>query len=88
MCTVAKHNSLDIVASNGHTLVRNRLYGWEGEHQYDGKIEATIPTKAAKVMADTLTDGTVNLRFNENKCQVGNDRYTMTFRLISENYPK
>ena len=88
MCTVAKHNSLDIVASNGHTLVRNRLYGWEGEHQYDGKIEATIPTKAAKVMADTLTDGNVTLRFNESKCQVGNDRYTMTFRLIAENYPK
>ena len=87
MCTVAKHNSLDIVASNGHTLVRNRLYGWN-EHQYDGKIEATIPTKAAKVMADTLTDGTVNMRFNENKCQVANDRYTMTFRLIAENYPK
>lgn len=87
MCTVAKHNSLDIVASNGHTLVRNRLYGWN-EHQYDGKIEATIPTKAAKVMADTLTDGNVNLRFNENKCQVANDRYTMTFRLIAENYPK
>jgi DNA polymerase-3 subunit beta len=87
MCTVAKHNSLDIVASNGHTLVRNRLYGWN-EHQYDGKIEATIPTKAAKVMADTLTDGNVNLRFNESKCQVGNDRYTMTFRLIAENYPK
>ena len=87
MCTVAKHNSLDIVASNGHTLVRNRLYDWN-EHQYDGKIEATIPTKAAKVMSDTLTDGNVTLRFNENKCQVGNDRYTMTFRLIAENYPK
>ena len=87
MCTVAKHNSLDIVASNGHTLVRNRLYGWN-EHQYDGKIEATIPTKAAKIMADTLTNTYVNLRFNENKCQVCSDRYTMTFRLIAENYPK
>ena len=86
--TVKKYNALDIVASNGHTLVRTRLTEWNS-HQFDGTMDATIPTKIAKIMADTLTDDEpVWIRFSSHKCQVETDRYTMTFRLIEGTYPK
>ncbi len=87
-CTVAKYDTLDIVASNGHALVRNRLTDWNN-HQYNGKIEATIPTKIAKIMADTLTDDEpMLLRFSDDKCQIETDSYTMTCRLVDGAYPK
>ena len=87
-CTVAKYDTLDIVASNGHALVRNRLTDWNN-HQYNGKIEATIPTKIAKIMADTLTgEEPMWMRFSKNKCQIETDSYTMTCRLIEGTYPK
>ena len=86
--TVAKYDALDIVASNGHALVRNRLTDWN-HNDHDIKIDATIPTKIAKIMADTLTeDEPIWLRFGEGKCQVDTDNYTMTFRLIEGAYPK
>lgn len=87
--TVAKYDALDIVASNGHTLVRNRLTEWN-THGYDGKIDATIPAKAAKVMADTLTDNNepMWLRFSDDKCEVETGRYAMATRLIDKPYPK
>lgn len=86
--TVKKYNALDIVASNGHTLVRTRLTEWNS-HQYDGTMDATIPTKIAKIMADTLTDDEpMWMRFSTHKGQIETDRYTMTFRLVEGTYPK
>ena len=87
ICTVQKYNALDIVASDGHALVRTRMLNEDIEPGQ--KIDATLPTKAAKVLADTLTDvEPISLRFAEGKCQVETTRYCMTFRLIDQPYPK
>jgi DNA polymerase-3 subunit beta len=86
--TVAKYDALDIVASDGTVMVRNRLTDWTN-HSYEGKIDATIPTKVAKILADTLTnDDPILLRFGNGKCQVETDDYTLTCRLIDGTYPK
>jgi DNA polymerase-3 subunit beta len=86
MCTVQKYVALDIVASDGHSLVRNRLrkIGIDSE----SKISAILPMKAAKILADTLEEGNISLRFSEDKCQVETYRYRMTFRLVDAAYPK
>jgi DNA polymerase-3 subunit beta len=86
MCTVQKYEALDIVASDGHSLVRNRLrkIGIDSE----SKISAILPMKAAKILADTLEEGNISLRFSEDKCQVETYRYRMTFRLVDAAYPK
>lgn len=87
ICTVQKYDALDIVASDGHALVRTRMLNEDIEPGQ--KIDATLPTKAAKVLADTLTDvEPISLRFAEGKCQVETTRYCMTFRLIDQPYPK
>ena len=86
MCTVQKYDALDIVASDGHSLVRSRLTNVG--IKADAKISAILPTKAAKILADTLTEGNISLRFSEDKCQVENYRYCMTFRLVDAAYPK
>jgi DNA polymerase-3 subunit beta len=86
LCTVAKYDCMDIVASDGHSLVRSRLTNIGIES--DAKISAILPTKAAKVLADTLTEGNISLRFAEGKCQIETDRYCMTFRLTDAVYPK
>jgi DNA polymerase-3 subunit beta len=44
--------------------------------------------KAAKILADTLEEGNISLRFSEDKCQVETYRYRMTFRLVDAAYPK
>lgn len=86
--TVAKYDSLDIVTSNGAALVRTRLTEWNN-HGYNGKMDATIPAKIAKIMADTLTgEEPMRMRFSKNKCQIETDSYTMTCRLIEGAYPK
>jgi DNA polymerase-3 subunit beta len=52
-------------------------------------MDATIPAKIAKIMADTLTgEEPMWMRFSENKCQIETDSYTITFRLIEGAYPK
>ena len=86
MCTVQKYEALDIVASDGHSLVRSRLrkIGIDSE----SKISAILPMKAAKILADTLEEGNISLRFSEDKCQVETYRYRMTFRLVDAAYPK
>lgn len=86
MCTVQKYYALDIVASDGHSLVRSRLrkIGIDSE----SKISAILPMKAAKILADTLEEGNISLRFSEDKCQVETYRYRMTFRLVDAAYPK
>jgi DNA polymerase-3 subunit beta len=87
ICTVQKYDALDIVASDGHALVRTRMLNKDIESGQ--KIDATIPTKAAKVLADTLTEvEPISLRFAEGKCQVETTRYCMTFRLVDQPYPK
>ena len=86
LCTIAKYDCLDIVASDGHSLVRSRLTNIDIES--DAKISAILPTKAAKILADTLTEGKISLRFAEGKCQIETDRYCMTFRLTDAVYPK
>lgn len=87
ICTVAKHDALDIVASDGTKLVRNRLT--TPNIDTSSKLSATITAKAAKILADTLTEAdTIAMRFGLGMCQVETDRYTMTFRLIDAPYPK
>ena len=90
MQTVAKYGALDIVSSDGHALVRNRLTDWNHDSiNQDIKIDATIPTKIAKIMADTLTEEEpITLVFGKGKCQIETDSYTMICRLIDAPYPK
>lgn len=87
LCSVAKYNALDVVASDGKALVRTRLTG-EG-YDLDDKISVIIPTKIAKMLADTLNDDNpVIMRTSEGKMQIETDAYVLTFSLIDGNYPK
>lgn len=78
-------DDIDIVASDGHVLVRNTL-----EYQADGaEIDAIIPKKAAKIIADLLQDDcSAKLLFCENRGSVETDGYDINFRLIEGKYPK
>ena len=84
ICLNATDEYIDIVASDGHVLVRNRLYDQGGE----GTGKAIIPKKAAKLLSDVLDSGEVKLQLNESMCQVETFPYTITFRLIEGKYPK
>lgn len=77
-------DDIDIVASDGHVLVRNTL-----NYQADGaEVDAIIPKKAAKIIGDLLDDNFATLRFCENWGNVEIPDYTVNFRLIEGKYPK
>lgn len=75
----------DVVASNGHLLIRNREYGVIA----DNPASFTMPTKVAKFIKDALgkDGGQVTFQFDNNNCVATFDATTVNFVLIEGRYP-
>lgn len=76
---------LDIVTSEGHVLVRNRLYDQKGN-----KTQFIMPKKVGNFLADVLEvcEEPVKMKTNERNCEIECDLFTLTFLFIEGKYPK
>ncbi len=77
--------SLTIVASDGHKLVRNRNYSIKSATP----SAFILPKKPATLLRNVLAKGEANvkIRFNERNASVTFEEGTLTCRLIEGNYP-
>ena len=75
----------DVVASDGHRLIRNREYGVIVDHP----ASFIMPAKAAKFINTALgkDGGQVTFQFDDNNCVATFDSTTVNFRLIEGRYP-
>jgi DNA polymerase-3 subunit beta len=77
--------SLTIVASDGHKLVRNRLLKVKGEKD----ASFILPKKPANILKTLLAkqQGDVTISFDERNSVITMENYTMVCRLIEGRYP-
>lgn len=79
--------SLNIVASDGHQLVRNKVLNIKGEDTNIGSF--ILPKKPAHILKNTLrkTDGTVSIKADDQRVEVVTETFTLNCRLIEGRYP-
>lgn len=74
----------NIVASNGHILIRNTEYGVAADHP----AAFIMPKKVAKFLLNSLgKDGLLSFRFDDYTCIATYDSTSVIFRLIEGRYP-
>ena len=79
--------SLNIVASDGHQLVRNRVLNIKGEEAHIGSF--ILPKKPANILKSSLrkTDSTVSVMADDQRVEVVTETFTLNCRLIEGRYP-
>ena len=79
--------SLNIVASDGHQLVRNRVLNIKGEEAHIGSF--IMPKKPANILKSSLrkTDSTVSVMADDQRVEVVTETFTLNCRLIEGRYP-
>lgn len=89
VCISVEADSVEVVASNGYTLVKTSLID-EGSDP----IRVILPRKAAKILTDLLWADNIELKLNETYAQLelgGEDenatKQVLTFRLVEGKYP-
>lgn len=82
-----KEEGLNIVASDGHQLVRNKVLNIKGEDTNIGSF--ILPKKPAHILKGTLrkTDSTVSVKADEQRMEVTTEIFTLNCRLIEGRYP-
>ena len=83
---------LAVVASNGHTLIRDRILSIKAEKTDDGTVKSgsfILPKKPAGVLKNILTKtGTeVTVTFDDRNLEIVTDGFTLKARLIEGRYP-
>ena len=83
---------LAVVASNGHTLIRDRILSIKAEKTEDGTVKSgsfILPKKPAGVLKNILTKtGTeVTVTFDDRNLEIVTDGFTLKARLIEGRYP-
>lgn len=86
VCFALKDGWLDVVTSDGHSLVRSRIDTTE-EVDMSDEFRITLPKKGASLLAGILSCGKMELSYNDNTCLVNFDSYTLTMRLVEGKYP-
>jgi DNA polymerase-3 subunit beta len=76
--------SLTLVASDGHKLVRDRLFSIKGQ-----PASYILPKKPANILRNSLQklEGDVTITFDERNSVIVYDSFTLTCRLIEGHYP-
>ena len=79
--------SLNIVASDGHQLVRNKILSIQATEDNNGSF--ILPKKPAHIMKNTLrkTDAVVSITADGSRVQFITDTFTLNSRLIEGRYP-
>lgn len=75
----------DIVASDGHCLMRYRI-----QQNYGSTGSFVMPKKVAKILPHIMEwddDDDVDVMWNETQGYVGQENWTMTFRFVEAKYP-
>lgn len=77
--------ALCIVASDGHKLVRNKIFGIKTENP----TAFILPKKPANLLKNTLAkdDSNVEIRFDQRNAEIRFGENTLTCRLIEGKYP-
>ena len=74
---------LDIVASNGHQLMKTDA---TLSHMNESG-DFVMPRKVAKILPDLLSNEYVDLTFDENCCRIEDDQMAFYFRFIEGKFP-
>ena len=79
--------SLNVVASDGHQLVRNKILSIRATEDNNGSF--ILPKKPAHIMKNTLrkTDAVVSITADDSRVQFITDTFTLNSRLIEGRYP-
>lgn len=79
--------SLNVVASDGHQLVRNKILSIQATEDNNGSF--ILPKKPAHIMKNTLrkTDAVVSITADGSRVQFITDTFTLNSRLIEGRYP-
>ena len=79
--------SLNIVASDGHQLVRNKVLNIKGEDTNSSSF--ILPKKPAHILKNALrkTDSTVSVKADDQRVEVVTETFTLNCRLIEGRYP-
>lgn len=83
VCLKATGDAVDIVASDGHSLVKNSLLNCPGV----GEVEVILNKKAVNLLSVMLGDGSVLLQVNERMGKIQQGETTISFRLIEGKFP-
>ena len=84
VCLSANYKRLDIVASDGHVLVRTRLYPRLAKND---KAEIIMPRKAAKIAPFILKDHEADIVVSQKWSFINCGQYRLTFSHIDGRYP-
>ncbi len=82
-----KEESLNIVASDGHQLVRNRIFSITAGEENSGSF--ILPKKPAHIMKNILhkTDEEVSVKSDGQRAEFVTSTFTLSCRLIDGRYP-
>ena len=82
VCVSVEEGGVDVVASNGVQMVKSTILC-----DCENGVRVILPKKAAKILADLLGEGDVELKVNEQFAQLEQDEAVLTFRLVEGRYP-
>lgn len=88
-CFALKDGYLDIVASNGFSLVKTRISVIDDVKMED-ELRVVIPKKVVNILSAVISDESITIRANERMAQIEfgeYGEYTITTRLIEGEYP-
>ena len=86
VCFALKDGWLDVVASDGHVLVKSRINVIKGAKITD-EFRFIIPKKAANILSGVLSGDPVKVSWNEHSCRMEFWPYTLDMRLVEGKYP-
>ena len=86
VCFALKDGWLDVVASDGHVLVKSHINAIKGAKITD-KFRFIIPKKAANILSGVLSGDPVKVSWNEHSCRMEFWPYTLDMRLVEGKYP-
>ena len=77
-------HGLDVVASDGHKLIKNTISGVTGNNSF---IMPKKPATLLKSMLNSTSDKTATITFDDRQGMVKMESYTLQFRMIEGRYP-
>ena len=86
VCFALKDGWLDVVASDGHVLVKSHINAIKGAKITD-EFRFIIPKKAANILSGVLSGDPVKVSWNEHSCRMEFWPYTLDMRLVEGKYP-
>ena len=86
VCFALKDGWLDVVASDGHVLVKSHINAIKGAKITD-EFRFIIPKKAANILSGVLSGDPVKVSWNEQSCRMEFWPYTLDMRLVEGKYP-